>query len=392
MYNYNEIETKMRPENINFLLDILKWDELKFDDQTNSIMENWDKYGINNQKELKTGQVVNIRGFENIDEKQFKVICDDELSFVTTFKKEKCYFDMLNGTKIENLREWLFNEDNSYFKEIESPIKAIIEVSNREIKGSMMTAFLNDKSDEFMKQVKKSDKVYMAKIKDRNKGGYLAECCGINTFLPGSMASANKLTDFSVLLGKEIPVMIEDFLYESNMFVVSNKKYVSYILPEKIKQLDLNKLQEGKITGVSEFGIFIQFDEIFTGLLHISEMDEKTNELFSDNYFKIDNNISFYVKNIDNPKRLILTQKEKTIEITYEEFQQRYENKQVKGKVIKFHTQFGYFIQINIDDTNFIGLLNPQNLHGIDKLQVGTVLTVFVSKVLPEYKKIYLKI
>ena len=65
-------------------------------------------------------------------------------------------------------------------------------------------------------------------VEEANKGGFFVEVCGIDAFMPGSLAAPNKIADFQSYIGKEIIVMVEDFLKDMNSFIVSHKKYISY--------------------------------------------------------------------------------------------------------------------------------------------------------------------
>jgi ribosomal protein S1 len=101
--------------------------------------------------------------------------------------------------------------------------------------------------------------------------------------------------------------MVEDFLKDMNSFVVSHKKYLAHILPIKLSELNLNNKYTGKITGTSKFGIFIEFAEYFTGLLHTSKMDKDTREKFNARLFKPNDEIEFYISEITKDSRIILT-------------------------------------------------------------------------------------
>ena len=53
------------------------------------------------------------------------------------------------------------------------------------------------------------------------------------------------------------------------------KKYIRHILPLKINELNKTTKYTGVVTGVVKFGIFVEFDEIYTGLIHTSEMSDE---------------------------------------------------------------------------------------------------------------------
>jgi ribosomal protein S1 len=101
--------------------------------------------------------------------------------------------------------------------------------------------------------------------------------------------------------------MVEDFLKEMNSFIVSHKKYLAHILPIKTQELDLTKKYAGTVTGCSKFGIFLEFNELFTGLLHTSKMDAETKVEFNARNIKAGDPIEFYISEITKDNRIILT-------------------------------------------------------------------------------------
>jgi ribosomal protein S1 len=125
--------------------------------------------------------------------------------------------------------------------------------------------------------------------------------------MPGSLAAPNKIIDFHSYIGKEIIVMVEDFLKEMNSFIVSHKKYLTHILPSKIQELDLSKQYEGVVTGCSKYGIFVEFGEIFTALLHVSKMTAEIKALFNERQVLAGDTIKFYISEITKDNRIILT-------------------------------------------------------------------------------------
>jgi ribosomal protein S1 len=71
----------------------------------------------------------------------------------------------------------------------------------------------------------------------------------------------------------------------------------------KIQELDLTKKYKGCVTGTSEFGVFVEWDEVYTGLIHKTEFQDDQ-VLVS---FTPGTEIEFYVKEIKENNRLTLT-------------------------------------------------------------------------------------
>ena len=155
----------------------------------------------------------------------------------------------------------------------------------------------------------KNDKWFYVKVINLVKGGYLALYKGkIKCFLPGSHAAANVIRDFNEFLNKEIPVMIENFDSANDLFIVSYKKYIKQTLPQRVQELKVGEKYTGILTNDPyEFGMFVEFQNYFTGLIHKTEFADYVS--FAKGY-KSGDEIEFFIKEITMKKgepRIILT-------------------------------------------------------------------------------------
>ena len=164
------------------------------------------------------------------------------------------------------------------------------------VKVSLYEGQLSHIKEDFFAQIGKPTNAYYGTITGKNQGGFIIEVQGINGFLPGSLAAANVVRDFDSMIGKVVPVMVEDYLVESSTFVFSYKKYLAYVLPTKIEELDLDAKYSGTVTGIAKYGIFVEFDEIFTGLLHSSKMSPALKESFKNFEFKPGDAVDFWIR------------------------------------------------------------------------------------------------
>jgi small subunit ribosomal protein S1 len=169
--------------------------------------------------------------------------------------------------------------------------------------GSVVEYYIYSLRVELFEQIKKEANAYTVKIESINKGGYIVDLSGIKCFLPGSLAAANRITDFESYIGKELPVMIEGYVEGKDIFIVSYKKYLNRIMESKIQELDLTKKYKGYVTGTSDFGIFVEWEDVYTGLIHKTEFSEDN----SITGINPGDEIEFYVKEIKDNNRLTLT-------------------------------------------------------------------------------------
>jgi len=151
--------------------------------------------------------------------------------------------------------------------------------------GSVVEYYIHSLRAELFEQIKKESSAYSVRIESINKGGYIVDLSGIKCFLPGSLAAANRITDFESYIGKELHVMIEGYVEAKDIFIVSYKKYKGYV------------------TGTSDFGVFVEWEEVYTGLIHKTEFSEE-HTIASVNP---GDEIEFYVKEIKDNNRLTLT-------------------------------------------------------------------------------------
>ena len=156
---------------------------------------------------------------------------------------------------------------------------------------------------------------FEVKIKSLIKGGYLATYKDeVKCFIPGSHAGANVIHDFSSLLGKTINVMVDNYDKSNSLFILSYKKYVKHSLPIKISDLRFNKEYTGRLTTRPyDFGMFIEFENYYTGLLHSSEFKDYES---IKSQMKTGDEMTFYIKDVNLKKRqyrIILTLKEESI-------------------------------------------------------------------------------
>lgn len=228
----------------------------------------------------------------------------------------------------------LVQEDNSGvqievpFKEFSRDVKSLMSGENLEfnvmvIKGSKANEFVGSEK----RCVKINHKQELSDHLDNNswfevkvvsliKGGYIAKYKdSIDCFIPGSHAAANIIRDFNKLIGKTINVMVDNYDANNDLFILSYKKYIQHSMPYRVSELEFGRKYTGTLTAKPyDFGIFVEFDDYFTGLIHSTEF-ENYNEIRKT--LKPGDNIDFYVKNVTKKGkqyRIVLTMDPDTID------------------------------------------------------------------------------
>lgn len=179
-------------------------------------------------------------------------------------------------------------------------------------KASLWDGFVENLAIEMREQITKNQKAYTAKILSINNGGFVVEVAdAVKAFMPRSMAAKNKIVDDNELLGKTTEVMVESY-DEKNGFVVSRKKYISAITPSALKEFtksleeNKDKMFRGKVTGTAPFGIFVEINEILTGMLHKTTISDSLRDALRANTIKPQMEIDVYVHKVENG-RIILS-------------------------------------------------------------------------------------
>jgi len=266
------------------------------------------------KKDLVKGDCVLITDIFNIKETEMDIELAGGLSMSIDLNREKRFVQIFGFDSVIDFTNRMSSKE--YVKSmLRENLLAYVIDSSPTVKVSLWQGYLMGIRAEFMDQINNPSKAYAAKIKEANKGGFFVEVQGIDAFMPGSLAAPNKINDFQSYVGKEVIVMVEDFLKDMNSFIVSHKKYIAHILPQKLSEIDTMKRYAGTVTGASKYGIFIEFEEFFTGLLHVSKMSEETQKLFKSRQYKPGDPIEFYVGEVTKDNRVILTEEDPQIKL-----------------------------------------------------------------------------
>lgn len=130
-------------------------------------------------------------------------------------------------------------------------------------------------------ELKQAGEFLVVKAFDANKGGLLIEFEGVKGFLPVSQLSTEHyprvsdkdeiLNRLTALCGQDLNVVILDVDKKEGKLIFSEKEAKKDAVSEVISALEIGKKVKGKVTGVVDFGIFMNIDGI-EGLVHISEI------------------------------------------------------------------------------------------------------------------------
>lgn len=208
--------------------------------------------------------------------------------------------------------------------------------------------------DEVQRMVDDGDTIEVTAY-DANRGGLLIELEGVRGFLPVSQLSAEHyprvgssdkdeiLQRLNSLVGKSIKVRILDADRKANKLIFSEKEAIKEGLADRFEKLKVGDKVSGVVTGVVDFGAFVNVEGI-EGLIHISEISwERVNN--PGDYVKVGDNVEAKIIAIDKD-RLSLSLKQLQEDPWMKEVDEFKKGASVEGTVTRI-TPFGAFVQIS---------------------------------------------
>lgn len=252
---------------------------------------------------------------------------------------------------------------------------------------------------ELRESADKGDSAYLGTVKEMIPGGgYIVTVQGIQCFMPGSLAGINKLHDFTSIIGTKMYVVPDSFSVSKGTIVVSHRKYLQALIPGAIETLkeNVDAEQIGFVTGTAKYGVFVEFNQCLTGMIHINDLSTELAEAHRNNTIKPGDEIKFKVKEIISNEKIILTQREQADvkpDNSWEEFRQQYPIPATVTGIVKSIKDYGVFISIH---GSVVGMAHisefPEGTILKDRFTKGSEIKVEVFKIDEETKKVFLKV
>ncbi|PID32182.1 30S ribosomal protein S1 [Candidatus Saccharibacteria bacterium] len=273
---------------------------------------------------------------------------------VTSVKKNEVWVDLgANGIGVVLRREI------SHGQQLEVGQTVVVSVVEPEMDEgyallSMRRAAKDRGWDELQKAFDGQEIVEVAAY-DANRGGLLIELEGIRGFLPVSQLAAGHyprvsgadkdeiLQKLNALVGKTLRVRLLDLSRKENKLIFSEKEAVKDDMAARFAKLSVGDVVEGVVTGVIDFGAFVNVDGI-EGLIHISEISWERVDNPRD-YVKNGQTVEAKIIAIDKD-RLSLSLKQMTEDPWMKEAKEFTKGDMVEGKVTRI-TPFGAFVQLS---------------------------------------------
>lgn len=133
-------------------------------------------------------------------------------------------------------------------------------------------------------QLQKEQTIVDVEVVDANRGGLLVRMGQVTGFLPVSQLNSEHyprveggdktriLEKLRSLVGQTLKVKVLDVAEADNKLIVSEKAAGDEKQKELLSKYKIGDTVEGTVSGVVDFGAFVQFDGGTEGLVHISEL------------------------------------------------------------------------------------------------------------------------
>ena len=185
-------------------------------------------------------------------------------------------------------------------------------------------------------------------IISKTKGGLIANCNGLETFLPGSQIDIKPIIDYDSYVGKTMEFKVVKINETIKNAVVSHKALIESDLAEQkeaiISSLEKGQVLEGLVKNITDFGAFLDLGGV-DGLLYITDISwgriNHPSEILS-----LNQKINVVVLDFDeNKKRISLGLKQlqpHPWEVLGEETS---EGSVVKGRIVNIE-DYGAFLEV----------------------------------------------
>lgn len=254
----------------------------------------------------------------------------------------------------------------------------------------------HQKAWQILDDIKNNKKIIEVKVTEANKGGLMVGFGQTTGFMPVSQLSnehyprvegGNRgriLEKLKSLVGKKIKAQIIDIDKNEEKIIFSEKEVYAQDKKEHLAKYKIGDMVECAVTGLVDFGVFVEFAQGLEGLIHISELAWQRIDHPKD-LFKVGDKVKAQIIGIEGD-RVTLSAK-KLVDDPWKKAAEKYKIGQlIKGKVLKID-KFGVFIELDKDIHGLVHIseLSDEKINKAeDVLQVGKSYDFKILSIEPE--------
>src|SRR3989339_907108 len=273
---------------------------------------------------------------------------------------------------------------NATVLEIENEL-GVLELSFREAG--------HQKAWESLIKLMQDHEVISVTVVDANKGGLIVRYGNLAGFMPVSQLTiehyprvegANRqkiLSKLQTYVGVAFQTCIIDVDEPENKLIFSEKAAKENEQSEKLSGYNIGTIVEGVVTGVVDFGAFVEFGDGLEGLVHISELAWQRIDDPRD-IIKVGDIVEAEIIEIEDTK--ISLSLKKLQADPWSQVEKKYKiGQKIKAKVLKVNP-FGVFVELDQDIHGLVHIselsdkkvANPQDLIKIGETYEFVILTI----------------
>ncbi|MFA6369983.1 S1 RNA-binding domain-containing protein [Candidatus Falkowbacteria bacterium] len=261
-----------------------------------------------------------------------------------------------------------------------------------------------EKAWQLLREAYRDKESVKIKITDANKGGLLARFRQIAGFLPVSQLAPDNyprvsggdksriLEKLKGFVGTEMEVTVITLNEDDNKIIFSEKDIWNRRQKPALDKYQAGMVVEGRITAITNFGVFVNFDEGMEGLIHISELAWQRIDSPSE-LFQIGNQVKAEIVSVDGAK--IFLSVKRLMTDPWLEASAKYKIGQtVSGAILKVNP-FGLFVKLD-EEIHGLAHVSQLGLGAKEKIaevfQVDEVKDFEIVNISPEEHRLGLKL
>jgi len=251
---------------------------------------------------------------------------------------------------------------------------------------------------------RESNEIVKVKVTDANKGGLIIKLGNIDGFLPVSQLNPehypriqggdkNKILEkLKSFAGQELEAKVITADEKDEKLIVSEKAAWEESQKDVIGTFKVGDTVEGEVTAVTDFGVFVKFDNNLEGLVHISEIAWQRIDDPKD-FIKVGQKVKAEIIGIEGSK--IFLSMKKLMTDPWANVAERYKiGDTVEGQVLKVNP-FGLFVELDKEIHGLAHVSELSNQPITDPLEIakpGDTLKFKILSVEPEHHRLGLSL
>ncbi len=194
----------------------------------------------------------------------------------------------------------------------------------------------------------KNGTIIKGTVVSKTKGGLIADCGGLETFLPGSQIDIKPVIDYDSYVGKTMEFKVVKINEAIKNAVISHKALIESDLAEQrdhiIASLEKGQVLEGIVKNITDFGAFMDLGGI-DGLLYITDISwgriSHPNEVL-----ELNQKLNVVVLDFDENKKRISLGLKQLQDHPWDTLDEKIvEGSTVKGRIVNIE-DYGAFLEI----------------------------------------------